>query len=135
MGAQTLGIDASASNIAIAQSHAAADPKLASTLSYLYAPAESLLSEPKRYDVVCSMEVIEHVDNPVSFLETCAELVKVFVIFFSFLAYIKTRHTAWRPSIPLHYQPHSLVLRSHYPSCGTCSSYGHTRDTHTLQIY
>ena len=28
------------------------------------------------------MEVIEHVDNPVSFLETCAELVKVCVVFF-----------------------------------------------------
>ncbi|KAF8347905.1 S-adenosyl-L-methionine-dependent methyltransferase [Amanita rubescens] len=76
LGAQTLGIDASQSNIAIAQTHASADPKLASTLSYLHAPAESILSEPKRYDVVCSMEVIEHVDNPVSFLETCAELVK-----------------------------------------------------------
>ncbi|KAF8635039.1 hypothetical protein AX15_000577 [Amanita polypyramis BW_CC] len=76
LGAHTLGVDASESNIAIAQTHASADLKLASTLSYLHGPAESLLSEPKRYDVVCSMEVIEHVNNPVSFLETCAELVK-----------------------------------------------------------
>ncbi|KAK2462709.1 hypothetical protein APHAL10511_005227 [Amanita phalloides] len=76
LSAQTLGIDASQSNIAIAQTHAAADPKLASTLSYLHTTAESILSEPKRYDMVCSMEVIEHVDNPASFLETCAELVK-----------------------------------------------------------
>ena len=135
MGAQTLGVDASESNIAIAQSHAAADPKLASMLSYLYAPAESLLSEPKRYDVVCSMEVIEHVDNPVSFLETCAELVKVSVVFPLSSHLLKTRRTAWRPSIPLHYQPYSLVLFSHYPSGGTCSSYGHTRNTHALQIY
>ena len=81
LGAQTLGIDASQSNIAIAQTHASADPKLASTLSYLHAPAESILSEPKRYDVVCSMEVIEHVDNPVTFLETCAELVKVGAVY------------------------------------------------------
>ena len=80
LGARTLGIDASLSNIAIAQAHAAADPKLSSTLSYLHAPAESLLPEPNRYDVVCSMEVIEHVENPVSFLETCAELVKVSIL-------------------------------------------------------
>ncbi|KIL69239.1 hypothetical protein M378DRAFT_98583 [Amanita muscaria Koide BX008] len=76
LGARTLGIDASRSNIAIAQSHASADPKLSSTLSYLHSPAEPLLSEPKRYDVVCSMEVIEHVNDPAKFLETCAELVK-----------------------------------------------------------
>jgi len=82
MGANTLGIDASESNIAIASLHASADPRLApssgtSRLTYLNAPAESLLSQPKRYDVVCSMEVLEHVENPSVFLSTCAELVKV----------------------------------------------------------
>lgn len=82
MGAKTLGIDASGSNIAIASLHAAADPKLSPSstspnLSYLHAPAETLLSQPKRYDVVCSMEVLEHVDNPAAFLSTCAELLKV----------------------------------------------------------
>ena len=35
------------------------------------------MREPRRFDVVCSMEVIEHVDNPSAFLRTCAELVKV----------------------------------------------------------
>lgn len=83
MGAKTLGIDASASNIAIASLHASSDPKLAPTsessnLTYLNAPAETLLSEPKRYDVVCSMEVLEHVENPAAFLSTCAELLKVY---------------------------------------------------------
>jgi len=38
--------------------------------------AEELVQEPKRFDVVCSMEVIEHVDNPAGFLQSCAELVK-----------------------------------------------------------
>ncbi|KAF9474756.1 ubiquinone biosynthesis O-methyltransferase [Pholiota conissans] len=82
MGANTLGIDASSSNIAIASLHAAADPRLASTpnftsnLSYLNVPAETLLEESKQYDVVCSMEVLEHVDNPAAFLSTCAQLVK-----------------------------------------------------------
>ncbi|KAG6819371.1 hypothetical protein H0H93_012454 [Arthromyces matolae] len=75
LGANTLGIDASESNIKIAQLHASADPKLAS-LSYRHTAAESLLESSKRYDVVCSMEVLEHVDHPATFLSTCAELVK-----------------------------------------------------------
>ncbi|KAF8966243.1 S-adenosyl-L-methionine-dependent methyltransferase [Flammula alnicola] len=81
MGANTLGIDASESNIAIASLHASVDPKLSpptssSNLSYLHGPAEALLVQPKRYDVVCSMEVLEHVENPAEFLSTCAQLVK-----------------------------------------------------------
>ncbi|KAF8448956.1 S-adenosyl-L-methionine-dependent methyltransferase [Boletus edulis BED1] len=78
MGARTLGIDASASNIGIATAHARGDPELASAgdLVYRNAPAEELVQEPKRYDMVCSMEVLEHVDNPAGFLSTCAELVK-----------------------------------------------------------
>ncbi|KDQ61694.1 hypothetical protein JAAARDRAFT_150588 [Jaapia argillacea MUCL 33604] len=90
-GAHTLGIDASSSNVAIASLHASADPQLspdtfpssstrptsrAGSLTYRHAAAEDLLQEPKRYDAVCSMEVLEHVDNPAGFLETCAELVK-----------------------------------------------------------
>lgn len=35
------------------------------------------MREPRRFDVVCSMEVVEHVDNPAAFLRSCAELVKV----------------------------------------------------------
>ncbi|KAF5383192.1 hypothetical protein D9615_004910 [Tricholomella constricta] len=75
LGANTLGIDASESNVKIAKLHSSADPRL-EHLSYLNAPAESLLESSKRYDVVCSMEVLEHVDNPATFLSTCAELVK-----------------------------------------------------------
>jgi len=35
------------------------------------------VQETKRFDIVCSMEVVEHVDNPAAFLRSCAELVKV----------------------------------------------------------
>jgi len=75
LGANTLAIDASAENIHVATCHATADPQLAS-LSFRHALAETLVQEPKRFDVVCSMEVIEHVDNPAAFLRSCAELVK-----------------------------------------------------------
>ncbi|KAI0731313.1 S-adenosyl-L-methionine-dependent methyltransferase [Earliella scabrosa] len=86
LGGNTLGIDASESNIAIASLHAAADPVLSSgssahrhgSLSYRHTAVENLLSErgPMSFDVVCSMEVIEHVDNPRTFLANCASLVK-----------------------------------------------------------
>ncbi|KAH7926022.1 ubiquinone biosynthesis O-methyltransferase [Leucogyrophana mollusca] len=85
LGARTLGIDASESNIGIASLHASADPQLSSqpgspsssgSLQYRNTSAEELLKDKKRYDVVCSMEVIEHVDNPPAFLSACAELVK-----------------------------------------------------------
>lgn len=85
LGAQTTAIDASSSSIAIATTHATADPELTGprrgpefgTLRYIHTSAETLVQEPQRYDVVCSMEVIEHVDNPAQFLQTCADLVKV----------------------------------------------------------
>ncbi|KAI0350703.1 ubiquinone biosynthesis O-methyltransferase [Trametes cingulata] len=89
LGGRTLGIDASASNIAIASLHAAADPALApssssavakgkGTLAYEHTSVEDLLAQrgPGSFDVVCSMEVIEHVDNPRTFLTNCATLVK-----------------------------------------------------------
>ena len=101
MGANTLGIDASSSNIAIASLHASADPGLDVTsttlapssstrpqwadvkgkgkLTYENTSVEELLARrgPASFDVVCSMEVLEHVDNPRAFLDSCAQLVKV----------------------------------------------------------
>ncbi|KAI0272947.1 S-adenosyl-L-methionine-dependent methyltransferase [Russula aff. rugulosa BPL654] len=81
LGANTLAIDASAENIGIATRHAAADPSFApdaasGTLAFRHTTAETLVQEPKRFDIVCSMEVVEHVDNPAGFLKSCAELVK-----------------------------------------------------------
>jgi polyprenyldihydroxybenzoate methyltransferase / 3-demethylubiquinol 3-O-methyltransferase len=84
MGARTTGIDASASNIKIASLHASADPRLSNSsatatgsLTYRNMAAENLLKESKKYDAVCSLEVLEHVDNPRVFLQTLGELVKV----------------------------------------------------------
>ncbi|KAL6298984.1 S-adenosyl-L-methionine-dependent methyltransferase [Sparassis latifolia] len=87
LGASTLGIDASPSNIAIASLHASADPQFVASpvshphhrrLAYEHISIEELLARrgPKQFDVVCSMEVLEHVDNPSAFLRDCAQLVK-----------------------------------------------------------
>jgi hypothetical protein len=76
LGPNTLAINASADNIGIATRYTATDPGLA-TPSFHHASAGTLVPELKRSDVICSMEVVEHVDNPAAFLGPCAELVKV----------------------------------------------------------
>lgn len=47
------------------------------SLRYRHTSAEELLKEGKKYDVVCSMEVLEHVDSPGEFLKCLADMVKV----------------------------------------------------------
>lgn len=84
MGAKTLAIDASASNIKIASAHASQDPFLSPRtpafgppLEYRHTTSDILTKEGKIFDVVASMEVVEHVDNPADFVRSCATLVKV----------------------------------------------------------
>ncbi|GJN89283.1 hypothetical protein Rhopal_002262-T1 [Rhodotorula paludigena] len=96
LGANTLAIDASGSNITTAQTHAALDPSLhvlnspipsraspspssarpRPTLEYRHCAAEDLVREGRQFDVVCAMEVIEHVEDPRGFLECLMQLTK-----------------------------------------------------------
>ncbi|KAF9362402.1 Hexaprenyldihydroxybenzoate methyltransferase, mitochondrial [Mortierella sp. NVP85] len=81
LGAQVTGLDASIENIQMARIHAMKDPLLngggPGTLEYRHQTAEEeLLEQGRRFDVVCSMEVIEHVDNPAGFLKVLGELLK-----------------------------------------------------------
>lgn len=94
LGASTLGIDATPSNIPLAQSHALLDPFFATPLTphpsnpslasfprleYRHQTAEALLAQEGegKFDVVCAMEVLEHVDDPAGFLKDLTKLVKV----------------------------------------------------------
>lgn len=97
LGADTLAIDASASNITTAQTHASLDPSLnlvnsplpssspsaspssrpTNSLEYRHCAAEHLVKEGKQFDVVCAMEVVEHVEDPRGFLECLMQLTKV----------------------------------------------------------
>lgn len=85
-----LAIDATAPNIAIARTHASADPLLPyvdetgvqankavpGRLEYRHTSAEALRAAGEKFDVVCSMEVLEHVDEPGEFLKCLGDMVK-----------------------------------------------------------
>ncbi|CAG8558775.1 13197_t:CDS:2 [Funneliformis mosseae] len=79
LGGSAIGADASDENIKIAQLHARKDPSLhigPGSLEYRCITAEKLLEQGETFDVVCAMEIIEHVINPAEFLKACAGLVK-----------------------------------------------------------
>jgi 2-polyprenyl-6-hydroxyphenyl methylase/3-demethylubiquinone-9 3-methyltransferase len=91
------GVDASAKNVEIATQHAKAVPDLQTgpgSLTYeaqtvgmnvtfrkcivKVVELESLVDkEARKYDVVCALEILEHVSDPSLFLRACTELVKV----------------------------------------------------------
>ncbi|RIA82085.1 S-adenosyl-L-methionine-dependent methyltransferase [Glomus cerebriforme] len=79
LGGSVVGADASDESIKIAQLHAKKDPSLhiiPGNLKYQCITAEKLLEQGEMFDVVCAMEIIEHVNNPMEFLKACAGLVK-----------------------------------------------------------
>ena len=73
LGAQVEGIDASERNVKVAGLHA---EKSGLTIAYRATTAEALVDEPKRYDVVLALEIIEHVNEPMAFIQSCAALIK-----------------------------------------------------------
>lgn len=75
MGGRVTAVDASRENILIASAHKVNDSSL-DTLQYVHTSAESMLESGKRFDLVCSLEVVEHVDEPQRFVETLCSLLK-----------------------------------------------------------
>jgi len=77
LGASVTGIDAAENNIKVASLHAKRDPFLTtSKIQYIHDTAESLVEKNQSFDVVCSLEVIEHVSDVNSFVINCTKLVK-----------------------------------------------------------
>jgi 2-polyprenyl-6-hydroxyphenyl methylase/3-demethylubiquinone-9 3-methyltransferase len=72
-GFSVLGIDAAEENVEIAAMHAR-DAGVAA--HYRHAVPETLAAEGRLFDVVLSMEVLEHVANPADFVGSCAALLK-----------------------------------------------------------
>lgn len=73
--AEVLGIDLATKSLRVAQLHAleAGTPHI----TYREVAAESLAAEqPAAFDVVTCMEMLEHVPDPASIVQACADLVK-----------------------------------------------------------
>ena len=70
LGAEVVGIDAAPQNIEIARAHADA-MGLADKISYFHGDLGSL--DPGKFDLVTSMEVIEHVADKQAFVRTMAD--------------------------------------------------------------
>jgi 2-polyprenyl-6-hydroxyphenyl methylase/3-demethylubiquinone-9 3-methyltransferase len=79
MGAQALGIDPAPGNVEIARAHAA---QTGASARYEATTVEALRAEGARFDVVCAMEVIEHVRDPATFVADAAALVQPGGLFF-----------------------------------------------------
>jgi 2-polyprenyl-6-hydroxyphenyl methylase / 3-demethylubiquinone-9 3-methyltransferase len=73
LGFTVTAVDADADAIAVARCHAEATSL---AIDYRVETAEALAGTGQRFDVVLALEVIEHVANPVAFLECVGILVK-----------------------------------------------------------
>ena len=72
LGAKVTGVDAGERNVAIARAHAQ-EGEL--DIDYRQATAEDVEAGGERFDIVLSMEVVEHVSDPAGFMAACAGLV------------------------------------------------------------
>ena len=72
LGAQVIGVDPSASNIAAAKLHA---EKGHLSIDYRNTTVEEM-DVRERFDIVLAMEVVEHVVDVKAFVATCASMVK-----------------------------------------------------------
>lgn len=75
LGANVTSIDPSDVNIGVARRHSSADP-LTSSIDYCQMTVEEMAMTGRQFDVVCSLEVIEHVETPMAFVAACGSLVK-----------------------------------------------------------
>lgn len=75
LGAQVTAIDPSPENIHVARKHSSRDP-LTSTIDYRVNTIEEIVETNMKFDAVCALEVIEHVDNVELFLNSCSKVLK-----------------------------------------------------------
>lgn len=73
LGAEVVGIDASERNVLVAQQHA---EKAGVKIAYRHALPEDLTADEGGFDIVLSLEVVEHVADVAQFLRTVGGLVR-----------------------------------------------------------
>lgn len=73
LGAEIVGLDASATNIGVARSHAA-ESEL--TIDYRHGTAEDLAAAGEAFDVVLALEIVEHVADLEAFFAAAGTLIR-----------------------------------------------------------
>jgi 2-polyprenyl-6-hydroxyphenyl methylase/3-demethylubiquinone-9 3-methyltransferase len=73
LGAQVTGLDPGFENIEAARRHAEGQ---ALAIDYRVGMVEDLAAKGEQFDVVCCLEVVEHVPDVPAFLATCAQVLK-----------------------------------------------------------
>lgn len=73
-GANVTGIDLAKKSLTVARLHSLENGL---SINYKKIPVEEMAKEqPEHYDVVCCMEMLEHVPDPHSIVRACAQMVK-----------------------------------------------------------
>lgn len=72
LGANVVGADSNLDHINIAKAHDGAEK-----IEFIHTTAEELAEKGLQFDSVCGLEIVEHVNDPAAFIQTCASLVKV----------------------------------------------------------
>ncbi|CAB1102353.1 unnamed protein product [Ectocarpus sp. CCAP 1310/34] len=75
LGAEVIGVDPSPENVAVASAHAQGD-SLTRTIRYEATTAKELENRGEQFDLVASLEVIEHVEDPAGFVSSLASLTR-----------------------------------------------------------
>lgn len=77
LGAFVVGVDPVEDSTTIAQLHLQEDPAILPRVKYITGSVEDLVpTEHEEFDAVVASEVIEHINNLESFIESCCKLVK-----------------------------------------------------------
>lgn len=76
LGSNVLGVDAVARSVDVARAHAARDPLVAARAQFRACTAEQLVAEGKCYDLVTSLEVVEHVADVTAFTRVLTQLLR-----------------------------------------------------------
>lgn len=79
LGANVTGIDASEAAIHVAKEHSLANGL---SIAYHHKTVEEICEEKQKFDVVCAMEILEHVDFPELFIQKAIRCLKPSGIFF-----------------------------------------------------
>lgn len=73
LGAEVVGIDASATSVEVARAHAL---QSGVSVAYHHKTAEDMVKEKRLFDVVINAEVVEHVPDQQALIQQCGDLVK-----------------------------------------------------------